>query len=174
MRLAYAFSKKQFGKVLSPLKMVSSRMPLPFLFWSGKIQRLEKHLALPKDLVLMLRLRTAQITGCTFCIDIAKSLAIKGFGRGAKFYGVANFESSALFSEREKAALRFATELTRDHRISDETYNGAARLFTERELTETAWVVASEHVYNFANIAFNIESDNLCRLPTQDTQTAGR
>jgi alkylhydroperoxidase family enzyme len=43
---------------------------------------------------------------------------------------------------REQAVLRFATEMTRDIRVSDATFAEAAALFSPRELTELA-IVAS-------------------------------
>ncbi len=165
MKLAYAYSKRQFGKVLTPLKLAWSRMPLAFSFWNAKIHKLEKLLKLDPQLVLMLRIKVAQLNTCTFCMDIGKAFAIKGFGNSRKFYELEDFEDSPLYTEAEKAALRFATELTVNHKIPDDVYSAAARHFSDRELVEITWVVGSEHVYNITNIAFNIESDNLCALP---------
>lgn len=164
MKLAYYYSKREFGKVLTPLKQVFSRLPLSFAFWNTKIGKLERQLKLDPQLTLMLRTKVAQLNTCSFCLDIGKSIAIKKFGGGKKFYQLADFEHSPLYTEAEKAALRFATALTTDHKIPDEIYNEAARHFHERELIEIAWVVASEHVYNLVNVAFNIESDNLCDI----------
>jgi alkylhydroperoxidase family enzyme len=165
MKLAYAYSKRQFGKVLTPLKLVMSRMPLAFSFWNAKIHKLEKLLKLDPQLVLMLRIKVAQLNTCAFCMDIGKAFAVKSFGNSRKFYELEDFEDSGLYTDAEKAALRFATELTVHHKIPDGIYQAAAQHFSDRELVEITWVVGSEHVYNITNIAFNIESDNLCALP---------
>jgi alkylhydroperoxidase family enzyme len=169
MKLAYAYSKRQFGKVLTPLKLVMSRMPLAFSFWNAKIHKLEKLLKLDPQLVLMLRIKVAQLNTCTFCMDIGKAFAVKSFGDTRKFYELEDFEGSPLYTEAEKAALRFATELTVHHKIPDSVYKAAAQHFRDRELIEITWVVGSEHVYNITSIAFNIESDNLCALPARKT-----
>jgi alkylhydroperoxidase family enzyme len=166
MKLAYVYSKKQFGKVLTPLKLAWSRMPLAFSFWNAKIHKLEKLLKLDPQLVLMLRIKVAQLNTCTFCMDIGKAMAVKSFGNSRKFYELEHFEGSSLYTEAEKAALRFATELTVHHKIPDSVYSTAAQHFTDRELIEITWVIGSEHVYNITNVAFNIESDNLCALPS--------
>jgi hypothetical protein len=36
--------------------------------------------------------------------------------------------------------------------------------YSEREICEIVWLVASEHVYNVTNIGLNIHSDMLCNL----------
>jgi hypothetical protein len=47
MKLAYYFTRRQFGKVLTPLKVHSARMPLGFGMFYGKIGSLDKKLQLP-------------------------------------------------------------------------------------------------------------------------------
>jgi hypothetical protein len=39
-----------------------------------------------------------------------------------------------------------------------------AKYYTEREICEIVWLVASEHFYNMTNIGMNIESDMLCDI----------
>lgn len=41
MKLAYYFTCKQFRKVLTPLKVVSARLPLAFGMFTGKINKLD-------------------------------------------------------------------------------------------------------------------------------------
>ncbi len=165
MKLAYWMCKRMFGKVISPMKKVYVRMPFSFLNWSRKINTLEKQLALPQDLVLLIKIHVAQLNSCHFCIDIGKAKSIGKFERQERFFKVAEFEVSELFSERERLALRFATELTVRKRVSTETYALCQQVFSEEELIGIAWTVAVEHYYNIVNVAFEIESDGLCVLP---------
>ncbi|WP_225000155.1 carboxymuconolactone decarboxylase family protein [Cesiribacter sp. SM1] len=167
MKLAYWFTKKMFGKVISPLKLIHARLPFSFLNWSRKIQSLEKQLAIPPDLALLVKIHVAQLNGCGFCIDIAKAQAIGKFDRQERFFSVNSFEESPLFSRQEQLALRFATELTRHKQVSDETYGRCQEHFSDKALISIAWVVAVEHYYNILNGAFAIESDGLCTLPEQ-------
>jgi hypothetical protein len=39
-----------------------------------------------------------------------------------------------------------------------------ARYYSEREICEIVWLVASEHLYNMTNIGLNIHSDMLCDI----------
>ncbi|AHM61337.1 hypothetical protein D770_15415 [Flammeovirgaceae bacterium 311] len=164
MKLAYWFTRRMFGKVISPLKMIYVRLPFGFLSWSRKINELTKQLALPQDLVLLIKIHVAQLNGCGFCIDIGKAQAIEKFDRQERFWQLSNFETSDLFSETEKLALRFAHELTLRKKVRDETYALCQKVFAEEALIGIAWVVAVEHYYNILNGAFNIESDGLCAM----------
>lgn len=165
MRLAYYISRKQFGKILTPLKTVYVRLPIAFSFWVNKISGLEKKLPLPEELVLLIRIHTAQLNTCGFCIDIGKAKAIQRFGNQEKFFRVSAYTEWPGFSAKERAALQFAHELTLHKKITPETYQAAAAVFSDEQLAAMAWVVASEHVYNIVNTAFDIESDGLCRVP---------
>jgi alkylhydroperoxidase family enzyme len=167
MKLAYWFTKKMFGKVISPLKLIYARLPFSFLNWSRKIQSLEKQLAIPPDLALLIKIHVAQLNGCGFCIDIGKAQAMGRFNRQERFFNVSSFEESPLFSGEEQLALRFATELTLHKLVSDETYSSCQEHFSDKALISIAWVVAVEHYYNVLNGAFAIESDGLCTLPAQ-------
>jgi len=39
-----------------------------------------------------------------------------------------------------------------------------ARHYSEREICEIVWLVASEHLYNMTNLGLNIHSDMLCDI----------
>jgi AhpD family alkylhydroperoxidase len=165
LKLAYWFSKRQLGKVISPMKIIFARLPFGFARWSGQIENLMNKLSLPADLVLMIKIHVAQLNTCGFCIDIGKAKAIEKFENNEKFFSVRNYQHSMLFTVQEKIALRYAEELTLHKNISDETFQDAQQHFSERQLVELAWVVTGEHVYNLMNVAFHIESDELCVLP---------
>ncbi|HET7153233.1 MAG TPA: carboxymuconolactone decarboxylase family protein, partial [Candidatus Kapabacteria bacterium] len=77
MKLVYYLTKKQFGKVATPIKVVSARMPVAFGTFVGKIGKLDKKLTLPPELVLLIRAQVARINVCLFCIDISRWFAIK-------------------------------------------------------------------------------------------------
>ena len=60
-KLAYAMSRRQFGKVPTPVKVVYSRMPLAFGMFVGKIGQLDKKLELPQETALLIREQVARI-----------------------------------------------------------------------------------------------------------------
>jgi hypothetical protein len=77
MRLAYYFTRRQFGKVLTPLKVLSARLPPAFALFYTKIGKLDKKLLLPRETVLLIREQVARINICLFCMDIGRAFTIK-------------------------------------------------------------------------------------------------
>lgn len=170
MRLAYYFTRKQFGKVLTPLKVHSARLPIAFGQFYGKIGQLDKKLTLPPETVMLVREQVARINVCLFCIDIGRSFTIKASMNQAKFDALEQYGTSPLFSDAERAALDYVTELTENKSVNPDTFSRMRRYYSEREVCEIVWLVASEHVYNMTNIGLNIHSDMLCNLTKKNSQ----
>src|SRR2546425_7596821 len=97
MKLAYFFTRRQFGKVLTPLKVHSARLPAAFGLFYAKIGKLDQKLTLPRELVMLIRERVAQINICLFCIDIGRSFTIKTSMNEAKFDALEQYRTSPLF-----------------------------------------------------------------------------
>jgi hypothetical protein len=55
MKLAYAMTRRQFGKVITPLKVHSARLPPAFGLFYSKISKLDKKLLLPPETALLIR-----------------------------------------------------------------------------------------------------------------------
>ncbi|HTW78009.1 MAG TPA: carboxymuconolactone decarboxylase family protein [Terracidiphilus sp.] len=164
LKLIFAMSRRQFGKVMTPLTVFVARMPLAFGMFIGKISKLDKKLNLSPETILLVRERVAHINVCEFCIDIGRWYAIKSGLNEAKFDDLNNYATSPLFSGAERAMLDYVTELTRDKNVKPETFARLAEHYSERAICEIVWLVASEHVYNMTNIGLNIHSDMLCNI----------
>jgi alkylhydroperoxidase family enzyme len=164
MNLAYYFTRQQFGKVLTPLKVHSARLPAAFGLFYGKIGKLDKKLTLPPETVMLIREQVARINVCLFCIDIGRAFTIKASMNQAKFDALEQYRTSSLFTDAERAALDYVTELTKDKKVNPDTFARMSPHYSEREICEIVWVVASEHVYNITNIGLNIHSDMLCDI----------
>jgi len=164
MKLAYYFTRKEFGKVLTPLKVHSARLPIAFGLFYTKIGSLDKKLMLPAETVLLIREHVARINVCLFCMDIGRSFTIKASMNQAKFDALEEYRTSDLFTDAERAALDYVTELTKDKQVNPDTFTRLSAHYSEREICEIVWLVASEHVYNMTNIGLNIHSDMLCDI----------
>ena len=55
LKLAYFFTQRQFGKVLTPLKVHSARLPPAFGLFYAKVGKLDRSLTLPRETVLLIR-----------------------------------------------------------------------------------------------------------------------
>ena len=164
-KVGFHFMRRKFGKVMGPAGVFSARMPLAFTTYYAKVGRLDKKLALPAATALVIREQVATINGCEFCMDATKANALRRSPEdAARVADLARYRTSPHFSDAERAALDYATEVTAAKHVEDETFAALERHFTELEICDIVWLVASEHLYNMNNIALNIGSDGLCAL----------
>jgi alkylhydroperoxidase family enzyme len=139
MKLAYYWTRRQFGKVLTPLKVHSARLPVAFGMFYAKISELDKKLLLPPETVMLIREQVARINVCHFCMDIARSIVIKTSMSEAKFDALDQYRTSPLFADAERAALDYVTELTKDKTVSPDAVARMSRYYSEREICEIVW-----------------------------------
>jgi len=98
MKLAYYFTRRQFGKVLTPMKVHSARLPSAFGLFYTRVSKLDKNLTLPRETVLLIREQVARINICRFCTDIGRWFSIQESMNQAKFDALEEYGTSALFS----------------------------------------------------------------------------
>ncbi len=174
MKLVYAFSRRQFGKVMTPIMVHSARMPIAFGSFYGKLPRLDRRLRLPSQTVLLIREQVASTNMCRFCMDAARWYVMtKKPNDLARLDALPQYRTSPLFTDAQRAALDYATELTRDKTVEPATFARLTRHYTEREVCDIVWLVASEHLNNMTNIGLGIASDGFCEL-AQRAGTKGR
>jgi AhpD family alkylhydroperoxidase len=163
LRLAYIFTRRQFGRVPGPLSVFCARMPGAFTRFYMKAGMLDRKLELDSRTAVLVRQRVAGTNACPFCLDAGRWAAINKAGvEVATLDAVGDFRTSPLFSEAERAALAFATELTEDRHAGPDTFAELARHYSEREICDIVFVVAGEHLYNITNIGLNIGSAGMC------------
>lgn len=164
MKFVYYLTRRQLGKVITPVKVILARLPIAFGMFGAKIYQLDKKLKLPRELALLIRHQVARINVCKFCIDSGRFVAIKESMNEAKFDAIGEYNTSPLFNVTERAALVYVTELTRDKKVNPKTFSRMATFYSERQICEIVHLVATEHLSNISNIALNIHSDMLCDI----------
>lgn len=164
MKFFFALSRKLFGKVMMPMRVHTARLPLDFLKFYMKTYQLDKKLQISSELISLIRQRVARVNGCHFCMDSGRFAALKASISEAKLDALSQYGTSALFTDAERSALDYATELTRDKHVDPDTFSRLAKYYSERELCEIAYVVASEHLSNITNIGMNVGSDGFCSI----------
>jgi alkylhydroperoxidase family enzyme len=164
MRIAYWMTRRQFGKVMSPMKVLYPRVP-EMMKLSYEIVKFEtKGIRLEPSLHYLLAMLTSQINGCGFCMDLARAMAIRDQIGMEKFNALSEYKTSPLFSSRERAALAYVEECTRHKRVADATFEELRKHFNEREIVEITWLNALENYYNLINLPLEIESDGFCAI----------
>jgi alkylhydroperoxidase family enzyme len=172
LKLAYRVARRQFGTVPRPFSVFCARMPTAFMSFYGKVSRLDKKLKLPQDTSMLVREQVKGTNGCAWCMDAGRWYATnKAPHMLPKLDALDDYRTDELFSDKERAALDYAAELTEARQVNPGTFANLARHYSEREICEIVWLVASEHFYNVTNHGLNIGSDGLCEISGRNRLT---
>jgi AhpD family alkylhydroperoxidase len=163
-RMAYWWSRKQFGKVMTPIRVVCARMPGSMNALGGMLKFNGKQIRLDPELQLLVADLASHINGCSACIDLGRAMAVRTHRDLAKIDAVLDYRTDPRFSERERAALTYAEEATRNKGVSDATFAALRRHFSDREIVEITWVNAFENFFNLINRPLGIGSDGFCAI----------
>lgn len=103
----------------------------------------------PKLLALV-KLRASQINGCAFCLHMHSEEARKLGERDDRLLLLDAWRESALYTERERAALAWTEALTRiaDTHAPDDVYDQVHRSFTDKELAALSIAIAMINAWN--------------------------
>jgi len=80
-------------------------------------------------------------------------------GDMARLDALRQYQTSPLFTDAQRAALDYATELTQDKKVKPGTFVRLTRYYNAREICDIVWLVASEHLNNMTTIGLGIGSD---------------
>ncbi|MCW9713881.1 carboxymuconolactone decarboxylase family protein [Aliifodinibius salicampi] len=163
LKLAYWYTERMIGKVLTPLKVHYARFP-EGLGLSRKIMQTEQKCTLEPKLKHLIKVYIATLNGCAFCVDIGKANAQKEDMNPEVFDDLLRFEESDRFSKAEKAMLSYIDEVTRNKHVADATFERLQEYFNERSIVQITLLNAIENFYNLMNAPMNIGSDELCEL----------
>ncbi|HWM48587.1 MAG TPA: carboxymuconolactone decarboxylase family protein [Xanthobacteraceae bacterium] len=106
-----------------------------------------------KDLVMM---RASQINGCGFCIHYHLADARKHGEAEDRLHLLNAWRESALYSERERAALGWTEALTlvSQTHAPDDAYDVLRRHFSDEEQVKLTSLIAQINAWNRFNIGF--------------------
>jgi AhpD family alkylhydroperoxidase len=108
-------------------------------------------------LVNLVYLRTSQINGCAYCIDMhSRELLHQGVPVEKLVLVPVWREGGALFDAHERAALAWAETVTRVEQtgVPDLDYDAAAAVFDPQELADLTLAIGVMNVYNRMAISF--------------------
>jgi AhpD family alkylhydroperoxidase len=112
----------------------------------------------PKLLELV-KLRVSQMNGCAHCLHMHRQDAIKLGETDDRLLLLDAWRESALYTERERAALAWAEALTRiaETHAPDAIYEEARNAFSEDELVALSIGVATINAWNRLAIGFRLQ-----------------
>ncbi len=120
---------------------------------------LEKHInksGLDKNLYHLIKVRASQINTCHYCINMHTTDALKmGETSQRLFLLNAWWEVPELYTEKEQAALKLTEEITliANAGVSDEVYEQAEKLFSEKQLSTIIMAIIAINAWNRLAVA---------------------
>ena len=98
----------------------------------------------------LIKLRTAQINGCAYCIQTHSERLLKMGETDKRMRGMLAWHESPYYSDDERALLALTDEITliADKRVSDETYNRAVERFGEKTVAHLILAISNSNTWN--------------------------
>jgi len=118
-------------------------------------QRVAKS-GLEKPLIELVRLRTSQINGCAFCLDMHSADARKAGEDERRLATLSAWRETPFFSERERAALEWteAVTLVSQGHVPDSVWASVQGEFSPEEITDLTLLIVAINGWNRFAIAF--------------------
>ena len=109
----------------------------------------------PAGLRDLVRLRASQINGCAYCVEMHSKDAAAAGESTQRINAVAIWNESPFFTERERAALRFAEVVTRvaDTHVPREEYDAVAAHLSRDEVGALLGLIVTINAWNGLAVA---------------------
>jgi AhpD family alkylhydroperoxidase len=107
----------------------------------------------------LIKIRSSQINGCAYCIDMHTKDALKYGETTQRIFLLSAWRETDLFTEEEKAVLAITEEVTLIHSqgLSDKTYQKAEAILDKNYIAQTIVAVATINAWNRIAISTQME-----------------
>jgi len=114
----------------------------------------------------LITVRVSQLNGCAFCVDINAATLLNRGVSTEKLTAVAQWRTSPLFSDFERAALDFADAMTlSSDAVTDLHIEALSRHLEDDAIVELAGLIAFQNMSSKFNSAFNVPAQGFCSIP---------
>lgn len=116
---------------------------------------------LDKKMVELIKLRASQINGCGYCVNLHSSDARKAGETEQRVFAVSAWWETPFFTEKEKAALKLAEEITNIYKagLTEETYLRAREHYSETEIAQLIFAVVVTNSWNRIAISMHMVAE---------------
>src|SRR5437870_7590879 len=123
-----------FAKVLMPKAMQALYPMAKYINSSGLDHRLLE----------LVKMRTSQLNGCAYCIDMHSKDARAAGETEQRLYALSAWSEAPFFTERERAALALTEAVTRiEGGVADDVLDRARASFTPAELSQLVFAIVT-------------------------------
>ena len=165
VRLFFWNQQRRYGAVLEPARLWG-RTPKVFAALALLYGALDRRASpIEPALRTLITVRVSQINWCSFCVDVNAATALKRGVSEEKLLAVARFADSALFPDREKAALAYAEAVTcTDRHPSPELFNQLRAHFNDDAIIELTALIAFQNLTSKFNAALQVPPQGFCAV----------
>jgi alkylhydroperoxidase family enzyme len=167
VRLAYRFGPGMVTKLTGRAPQVGSGIePLEIWAYQPKMmmgmgrfnQAVRKGKAVDERIKNLVELKGAQMIGCEWCVDLGSQICRNSGFSDEELLALPRYQSSDLFTDREKAALDYTVAVMRTPvEVTDELFARVRSYFDDRQLVAITALLTLVNVDRF-NAAFGIGS----------------
>jgi len=115
-----------------------------------KVEEYLENCRLEPRLLALVKTRVSQMNGCAYCLHMHTQEAVQAGEQQSRLHLLNAWHESAMYSERERAALAWAESLTNiaQTHAPDPVYEQAKRHFSEKELANLSIAIAMINAWN--------------------------
>ena len=156
-------------KILAQVTQKSGKIANIWKLWAHSPMTLETFMLFYKTLMMKASLdgklrelayvKTFLLNGCSYCAGLHKVTGMKVGVTEQQFQEIDNYETSALFSPVERVVLRYAEELTRNVKTSDESMKELKKYLNEAQIVELNLTIGMANLTNRFNVSLATDPD---------------
>jgi alkylhydroperoxidase family enzyme len=186
VKLAYRFGPKmirklagrdpQRGNGIAPMEIWAHQPKM--MIGMGRFNRaIRRGKSVDARVKRLVELKGAQMIGCEYCVDLGSQICRNSGFSDDELLALPHYQSSDLFTDREKAALDYAVAVMRTPvEVTDEIFERVKEHFSAEQLVEITALLALVNLERF-NAAFGIGSAGfsdgmVCLVPERPSRQA--
>jgi AhpD family alkylhydroperoxidase len=163
VRLIFLAQKIKYGQTLVPNKFWGLSPRLLYGIQCLYFNLTRKSSPISSELRLLLNTKVSQINQCHFCIDISQHLLKKSSVSQDKLEAIINYQTSNLFNDEEKCALKYAEAMTStNQQVTDEIFSRLKTYYDNKTIVELTGVIAYQNMTSKFNAALDIPTQGFC------------
>lgn len=118
------------------------------------IRQAAKDAGLDRTLVELINIRVSQINGCAYCLDVHVKAAVAAGESARRLAVLPAWRETALFSDRERAALTLAESITTlpAAETQERDYAASSQILSADELSAVSWIAITINAFNRISI----------------------
>lgn len=111
-----------------------------------------------KKLAELIKLRTSQLNGCGYCVNLHSQDARKAGETEQRVFAISAWWETPFFTEAERAALKLAEEITKiqEAGLREDTFQNAKKYFSETEIAQLIFITTVTNSWNRIAISMHM------------------